>query len=130
MQEPSIFTKIVRGEIPSHKIYEDDQTMAFLDITPNVVGHTLVIPKKQVDQFNDLDDETYHALWATVKKVADNHQAKLDTDRIGISVKGVDVPHAHVHVLPFNVGEHMGPHDDSPKLSNEELAELAKKLAF
>ena len=130
MQEPSIFTKIIRGEIPSHKIYEDDKTLAFLDITPNVIGHTLVIPKIQVDQFNDLDDETYHAIWATVKKVANNHQEKLGTDRIGISIKGVDVPHAHVHVLPFDVGEHMGPHEDSPKLSQDELAELAKKLAF
>ncbi len=128
MNNPSIFTKIINGEIPSHKIYEDEKTIAFLDITPNVVGHTLVVPKKQVDQFNDLDDETYHAVWDTVKKVANNHRAKLQVDRIGLSVKGVDVPHAHVHILPFNVGEHMGPHENSPKMSEEELETLAKQL--
>ncbi len=128
--EDSIFTMIIRGDVPCYKVYEDDKTIAILDIAPNVIGHTLVIPKLQIDQFNDLDDENYRALWDTVKKVANNHQAKLGTDRIGISVKGVDVPHAHVHVLPFNVGEHMGKHGDSPRPSESELTELAEKLAL
>lgn len=130
MQEPSIFTKIIKGEIPCYKIYEDDKTIAFLDIDPNVIGHTLVVPKVQVDQFNHLDDENYQALWATVKKVANNHQEKLGTDRIGISVKGVDVPHAHVHVLPFNVGGHMGKHADSPQPSEAEFVAIVEKLRF
>lgn len=128
--EDSIFTKIIKGEIPCHKVYEDENTIAFLDITPNVLGHTLVVPKRQVDQFNHLDDNLYHAVWSTVKKVANNHQQKLGTDRIGISIKGVDVPHTHVHVLPFNVGGHMGPHEESPTLTSEELAALAEKLRF
>jgi histidine triad (HIT) family protein len=128
--EDSIFTKIIKGEIPCHKVYENDDILAFLDISPNVVGHTLVVPKAQVDQFNHLDDGTYHAVWAAVKKVANNHQAKLRTDRIGISVKGVDVPHAHVHVLPFNYGEHMGKHTNSPTPTQAELAELATTLRF
>ncbi len=128
--DESIFTKIIKGEVPCYKVYEDDRTIAILDINPNVIGHTLVIPKVQVDQFNDLDDDNYLALWATVKKVANNHQGKLGTDRIGLSVKGVDVPHAHVHVLPFNVGEHMGKHDNSPRPSESEFTVLAEKLHF
>jgi histidine triad (HIT) family protein len=129
MQE-SVFTKIIKGEVPCHKIYEDDKTIAFLTIEPNVEGHTLVVPKVQVDQFNDLDDDYYHAVWSTVKKVANNHQEKLGTDRIGLSVKGTDVPHTHVHVLPFNVGGHMGSHAESPKPTEEEFAALAEKLRF
>lgn len=128
--EDSIFTKIIKGEIPCYKIYEDERTIAFLDITPDVIGHTLVVPKVQIDQFNDLDDDIYQAVWATVKKVANNHQAKLGTDRIGLSVKGVDVPHAHVHVLPFNIGEHIELHDDSPKSTEQEFQALVEKLAF
>ena len=126
--EDSIFTKIIKGEIPCYKIYEDGETIAFLDISPNVTGHTLVVPKVQVDQFNHLDDAQYTALWRVVKKIANNHQQKLGTDRVGITIKGVDVPHAHVHVLPFNIGGHMGKHADSPTPTPEELAELATRL--
>ena len=129
--EDSIFTKIIKGEIPSYKIYEDEQTIAFLDIEPAVHGHTLVVPKKQVDQFYDLDDETYDALWRTVKKVAANHREKLGTDRIGVVVKGVDVPHAHVHIEPFNVGQHLSPGANNlPTPTADELAALADKLKF
>lgn len=129
--EDSIFTKIIKGEIPCYKIYEDEQTIAFLDISPAVTGHTLVVPKIQVDQFNDLDDETYTALWRTVKKVASNHQTKLGTDRVGIVIKGVDVPHAHVHVEPFNVGQHLGPGKNEHVRNTEaDLKELAELLHF
>ncbi len=129
--EDSVFTRIIKGEIPCHKIYEDERTLAFLDIEPAVIGHTLVVPKVQVDQFNDLPDEYYSALWATVKKVANNHQQKLGTDRIGVVVKGVDVPHAHVHIEPFNVGQHLGPgKNDIGEQSQEALAALAEKLRF
>ena len=129
--EDSIFTKIIKGEIPCHKVYEDEQTIAFLDIEPAVYGHTLVVPKKQVDQFNDLDDETYLALWRTVKKVATNHREKLGTDRIGVVVKGVDVPQAHVHIQPFNVGQHLSPGANNlPTPNADELAALANKLKF
>jgi len=126
----SVFTKIINGELPCYKLYEDERTIAILTIEPNVVGHTLVIPKVQIDQFNDLDDEMYYAVWKTVKKVANNNQQKLGTDRIGLSVKGVDVPHTHVHVLPFNVGNHMGKHEESPELTHDEFKKLTARLRF
>ena len=129
--EETIFTKIIKGEIPCHKIYEDEKTIVFLDIDPAVTAHTLVVPKIQVDQFNHLDDEYYEALWRTVKKVANNHQEKLRTDRIGIVIKGVDVPHAHVHVQPFNVGDHLGRgKNDNIKKTQDELKALAEQLRF
>ena len=127
--EDSIFTKIIKGEIPCHKIYEDEKTIAFLDIDPAVYGHTLVVPKVQINQFNDLEDDDYFAIWRTVKKVANNHQQKLGTDRIGVVIKGVDVPHAHVHIEPFNVGQHLSPgKNELPKPTQDELATLAEKL--
>lgn len=102
MQEPSIFTKIVNGEIPSHKIYEDDTTLAFLDIFSPVPGHVLVIPKKQVDALWDLDDSDYAAVMETARKVARKQREVLGVSRVGVKVVGVDVPHAHVHLIPFN----------------------------
>lgn len=128
----SIFTKIIKGEVPAEKVYEDDKTMAFLDIHPLTPGHTLVVPKVQVDQFNDLSDEDYQALWQTVKKVADRIQQVLGAERACIRVEGFDVPHAHVHVYPCN-----NPTDfygDEDRLKKEPdhtaLAEIAKKLTF
>ena len=103
--EPSIFTRIIKGEIPSHKIYEDDKTLAFLDIHPVMPGHVLVVPKNQVDHFDDLPDEDYTAVFATVKKVASRVKEVLGTKRAVILVMGYDVPHAHVHVLPSNSGD-------------------------
>ena len=93
--EESVFTKIIRGDIPSYKVYEDELTYAFLDINPLSDGHVLVAPKKQVDKFYDLDDETYQALFATVKKVAQRIEQVLGV-RAGIVVEGLEVPHAHV----------------------------------
>src|ERR1041385_8079567 len=90
----SIFTKIIKGEVPSHKIYEDNKTYAFLDIHPKTPGHTLVVPKKQIDQFQDLPDEDYTALMQTVKRVAKRLKEVLGADRVGLEVIGVDVPHA------------------------------------
>lgn len=129
--EDSIFTKIIKGEIPCYKIYEDEKTIAFLDIDPSITAHTLVVPKVQVDQFNHLEYEDYEALWRTVKKVANNHQKKLGTDRIGITIRGVDVPHAHVHVQPFDVGQHIDSGEtDGVLKSADELAALAERLRF
>lgn len=102
MQEPSIFIKIVNGEIPSHKVYEDDTTLAFLDIFSPVPGHVLVIPKKQVDALWDLDNSDYAAVMETVKKVARKQREALGVARVGVKVVGVDVPHAHVHLIPFD----------------------------
>lgn len=97
----SIFTKIIQGEIPCYKIYEDDKTFAFLDIAPEAEGHTLVVPKLEVDKVYDLPDADYRAVWATVKKLA-RHYEQILGERIMIKVVGIDVPHAHVHLLPVN----------------------------
>lgn len=127
----SIFTKITKGEIPCHKVYEDDKTLAFLDIHPAQPGHTLVIPKKQVDEFQDLDDEYYQALWATVQKVAKVMKDRLQPKRVGIHIEGFDVPHAHVHVLPVNHGfKDFTPPDKSIEPDHQALAAMAQKLAF
>ena len=129
--EDSIFSKIIRGEIPCEKIYEDDLTMAFLDIHPVMPGHTLVIPKKQIQFVWELDDENYKAVMDTVRKVARHMQDVLDTEFIGSKVVGDDVPHAHVHLIPFD-----NPHDfhREPDMTQEhdhaQLVEMAKKLAF
>lgn len=97
----SVFTKIVNGEIPCYKIYEDDKTMAFLDINPETPGHTLVIPKAEVDKIYELDDEDYLALMKTVKKLS-KHMEEVLGSRTIWKVIGSDVPHAHVHLLPFD----------------------------
>ncbi len=118
----SIFTKIIQGEIPCYKIYEDDRTIAFLDIEPEAPGHTLVVPKVEVDKIYDLSDEDYTAVMSTVKKLA-KHYENLLGQRIIIKIIGVDVPHAHVHVLPF-VPEGTA----KPKLTPEEMQALQAKL--
>jgi histidine triad (HIT) family protein len=127
----SIFTKIIKGEIPCHKIFEDEFSFAFLDIHPKTPGHTLVIPKKQVDEFQDLPDEDYLAVMKTVKKVAMRQKNILGAKRVGLEVIGVDVPHAHVHVFPFsNISEYRRIVDMAAEPNHKELAEMAKKLAF
>ena len=98
----SIFTKIVRGEIPCYKIAEDDDFFAFLDINPNARGHTLCIPKKEVDKIMDLDEETYMGLMAFCRKVGKAIEAAVDCNRVGITVIGLEVPHVHVHLIPLN----------------------------
>lgn len=127
----SIFTKIIKGEIPSHKIYEDSRTFAFLDIHPKQPGHTLVIPKKQIEFVWDLDDEDYAALMITIKKVAERLRAVLARPYVGMLVVGIDVPHAHVHVYPFSTTEQSQfVPDQSAEPDHALLAEMAKKLAF
>lgn len=127
--EPSIFTKIIQGEIPCHKIYEDDKTLAFLDITPVAPGHTLVIPKTQVEFVWDLDDETYHALRYTVKKVARHLREQLAVPYIGEQIVGVDVPHAHIHLIPFSTVDEFRhqPHANQTP-DHQALAALAERL--
>ncbi|HEU5122287.1 MAG TPA: HIT family protein [Candidatus Saccharimonadales bacterium] len=126
--EDSIFTKIIKGEIPAHKVYEDDKTIAFLTIQPVREGHTLVVPKIQVDQYIDLPDEDYDAMWRTVKKVAARLREVTGKERIGIVIKGIDVPHAHVHLIPFNRGESLKA-DGTPEIQPPEvLAPIAEKL--
>lgn len=127
--QDSTFTKIINGELPSHKIYEDNLTVAFLDIHPVQLGHTLVVPKKQIDHFDDLPDEDYQAVWATVKKIAKAQKACFSPKRVGLQVVGLDVPHAHIHVIPFNsLAEYRFVPDMSAEPNHSELAVVAKKI--
>jgi len=124
----SIFTRIIKGEIPAHKLYEDEQTLAFLDIHPVQPGHTLVIPKVQVDKVYDLDESTHQALMATVKKVAAHLDATLGK-RISYRVVGVDVPHAHVQLIPFSdVSELKAQQDMTAEPDHAALTDMANRL--
>jgi histidine triad (HIT) family protein len=127
--QDSIFTKIIKGEIPCHKVYEDAETFAFLTINPIHPGHTLVVPKRQVDRLWDLPDGTYQAVMATCKKVANRIQEVLQPARVGVHVAGMEVPHAHVHVFPFSSdGDFWDRPSSSSSLSNDELAAMAARL--
>jgi histidine triad (HIT) family protein len=129
MMQETIFTKIIKGEIPSHKVYEDDLTLAFLDIHPVQPGHTLVIPKKQIEFVWDLPDEDYEAVMRTSKKVALRLREKLGVKYIGERIVGVDVPHAHVQLIPFNtVEEYKTPQNMDAEPNHNELAKMAAKL--
>ncbi len=102
VMQDSIFTKIIKGEVPSYKIYEDDKVFAFLDIYPITPGHTLVIPKKQVEFVWDMDSEDYQAVMKVAKDLAQEYREKLNVPYVGMKVVGTDVPHAHVHLIPFS----------------------------
>ena len=123
---PSVFTKIINSEIPCYKIYEDDKTFAFLDINPETKGHTLVVPKNEVDKIYELPDEDYQALMATVKKLS-AHMEKVLGTRTLWKVIGTDVPHAHVHLLPY---DETWEHGKTLKLTPEEFEEIRAKLEY
>ncbi|MFD0977511.1 HIT family protein [Salinimicrobium gaetbulicola] len=99
---PTIFTKIINGEIPAYKVAETDKFLAFLDIRPNVKGHTLCIPKEEVNKIFDLDEETYMGLMAFSRKVAKGVEKAIPCKRVGVAVVGLEVPHVHVHLIPLN----------------------------
>ncbi len=124
---PSVFTKIIRGEIPCHKIAEDERFLAFLDIQPTAIGHTLVVPKQEVDYIFDLDDDTYLALMAFSKKVGQAIERAIPCKRIGITVVGLEVPHAHVHLIPLNSMADMNL-NKKLTMSHTELAQIAAKI--
>jgi histidine triad (HIT) family protein len=129
--QDSIFTKINKGEIPSYKIYEDDDVFAFLDIHPITAGHTLVVPKKQVEFLWDLDDETYAKVTAAAKRIALHIRDTLNVSYVGERVVGVDVPHAHIHLIPFNdAAEYHQIPDDSAEPNHAALAKIAELLSF
>lgn len=129
--QDSIFTKIIKGEIPCHKIYEDEKTLAFLDIHPIQPGHTLVIPKNQIEFLWDLPAEDYRTLMDSVKMVALRLREVLPYPYIGERVVGVDVPHAHIHLLPFSDPKQLqAPQRFDLEPDHDALAELAQKLAF
>lgn len=125
---PSIFTKIIQGEIPAHKIAETEDFLAFLDINPLAKGHALAIPKKEIDYIFDMEDDQLAGLMAFAKRVAKAIERVAPCERIGISVIGLEVPHTHVHLIPINdIGDM---NFSKPKLSPsmEELAELAEAI--
>ena len=122
----SIFARIISGEIPSYKIYEDEKTYAFLDINPETKGHTLVVPKVEVDKIYELSDEDWNALWASVKIIS-KHMEDVIGRRVLMKVVGTDVPHAHVHLMPLDETWEYG---RTLKLSDEEFEEIRNKLAF
>lgn len=128
MMEDTIFTKIVKGEIPSYKIAETENCFAFLDVSPIAKGHTLVIPKKQIDYIFDLDDELLSELMAFAKVVAKAIAKVVPSKKIGISVIGLEVPHAHVHLVPMNELHDMDFKKERLKISDEEYKSLAKQI--
>ena len=127
--EDSIFTKIIRGEIPCYKVYEDEKVFAMLDIEPLADGHVLVFPKKQVDLLWDLPDEDYQYLMQIAKKLARKIQAEFNPLRVGVAVEGFGVPHAHIHLVPLYDKEVLKLHHGYPvDNSVENLTRIAGKL--
>lgn len=128
----SIFTRIINGEIPCHKLYEDERVLAFLDVHPIQPGHTLVVPKKQVDQFDELSDADYQAVFACVKRIARRLKQVTGADRACVRIEGFDVPHAHVHVYPCNnAQEFYGDKDRAARPPDHRaLADMARQLAL
>jgi len=122
----TIFSKIIAGEIPSYKIYEDDKTFAFLDISPETPGHTLVVPKIECDKIYDLPEEYYQAVWATAKKLAKHYDEVLGRRSL-FKVIGTDVPHAHIHIVPFDETWEQG---RTLTLPEEEMTKIAKTLSL
>ena len=125
----SIFSRIVAGEIPCYKVAEDEKYFAFLDISPVAKGHTLVIPKHEVDYIFDLDDEEYAGLTAFAKKVAAAMKKVMPCKRIGVAVLGLEVPHTHIHLVPINKESDMNVFKEKLSLPAEEMAEIAAKIA-
>lgn len=123
----TIFSKIIAGDIPCHKIAETDHFFAFLDIFPCAIGHTLVVPKQETDYLFDLKDELYLGLMAFAKQIEPAIRQSVPCQRVGVSVIGLEVPHAHVHLIPINSMSDMD-FNKKIKLSQEELAETAAKI--
>jgi len=124
----SVFTRIISGEIPCYKVAEDDRFIAFLDISPLKKGHTLVVPKKEVDCFFDLDEKTLADLMLFAQKVARAMKEVIECNRIGVAVLGLEVPHAHVHLVPITRESDLRFSNPRVSLSPEENADLAKAI--
>lgn len=123
----SLFTRIIKGEIPCYKVAEDDNFIAFLDINPNTKGHTLCVPKKEVDKLFDLDEATYTGLMQFSYKVASALEKTVPCKRIGMAVVGLEVPHVHVHLIPINAMKDMT-FQHKTEVSAEEMASLATRI--
>jgi len=124
---PTLFTKIINGEIPSYKIVEDDHFYAFLDISPNAKGHTLCIPKKEEDKLFDLDEDTYMGLMQFSRKVAKAIEKTVPCNRVGMAVIGLEVPHVHVHLIPLNGMGDMS-FQNKVSMTTEEFTSLATEI--
>lgn len=124
----SVFSKIVSGEIPCYKVAENGDFLAFLDINPLKAGHTLVIPKKEIDYLFDIDDKTLSAMALFAKKVAVAIREAIPCKRVGVAVIGFDVPHAHIHLVPMNEMQDMNFKNPKLKFSPEEFREIAEKI--
>lgn len=124
----SIFSKIINGEIDSYKISEDDKHIAFLDAMPLVKGHTLVVPKKEVDLIFDLDSEDYKDLWAFTQNIAKQIKKAVSCKRVGVAVVGLEVPHAHIHLIPMNSVEDLNFKNERLVLSSDEYREIQHSI--
>jgi len=124
----SIFTRIILGEIPCHKVAENEKFIAFLDITPVVKGHTLVVPKMEVDYFFDLNSDLLAEINLFAKDVSTKLQRTIPCRRIGVAIIGLEVPHAHVHLIPLNTMADINFSAERLKMSHEELATLAAEI--
>lgn len=124
----SVFTKIVNGELPAYKIAEDDNYLAFLDILPLVEGHTLVIPKKETDLIFDIETEEYKGLWAFAQKIGKQLGKVYSEKRVAVAVVGLEVPHAHIHLLPIEKMEDMNFRNERLKFSPEEYNAILGKI--
>ena len=125
----SIFTRIVNGEIPSYKVAEDEHYYAFLDINPLALGHTLVIPKKEVDYIFDLESGDYSGLWAFAHKVAKALGNAVPCKRVGVAVLGMEVPHAHIHLVPLQSEADLDFRKEKLQLSQEQFVAVTEKIA-
>ena len=125
----SVFTRIANGEIPSYKVAESSDYYAFLDISPMAAGHTLVIPKHEVDYIFDLDSAEYAGLWAFAQKVAKALKEAVPCKRVGVAVLGMEVPHAHIHLVPLQSEADMDFRKETLQLSSEEFVAIAGKIA-
>ncbi len=126
---PSIFSRIIAGEIPSYKIAESEFCYAFLDINPLVKGHTLIVPKVEVDNIFDLDDATTSQLHIFSKRVAKAIDASIDCKRVGVMVIGTEVPHAHIHLIPFNKESEMDITRAKLSIASDEMKAIAESIA-
>ena len=124
----SVFTKIVNGEIPAYKVAESDKFLAFLDINPLAEGHTLVIPKKEIDYLFDLEDDLLAEMMVFAKKVARALDKAIECKRVGVLVVGTEVPHAHIHLIPFKSEPQVCIVGSKLKLSQEEFEQIAEKI--
>lgn len=124
----TIFTKIIKGEIPAHKVAEDEKHLAFLDINPLAEGHTLVIPKQEVNYIFDMDAYDHAALWGFARRVALAMEGQFDCERIGVAVVGLEVPHVHIHLVPINGVGDINFSKEKLSLPEAQMAKIAQRI--